>query len=170
MKDTIKKQIEDLLKKRKDSLGRIREISEAVRLKATEVAKLRHDFGLRSNENERGLKKRVEELELKISTENLPLKIERELAEEIAVLEKRISAIKEIEKKKSKIGTLEIDIKKMKEERERLKKAVDTDINEVESLRQEMQVATEREEGQFDDFCLGDLVTVKKESGKKSNN
>jgi hypothetical protein len=38
---------------------------------------------------------------------------------------------------------------------------------EVELLRKDMRVATERDQGKFDDFCLGDLVTVK---GNKKNN
>jgi len=166
MKDTIKKQIEELLNKRKKSLDRIRDISNSVRSKAEEAAKLRHEFGIGRNENDRGLRKRIEELEFRISTENLPLKMEREVAEEIASIEKRLKAIKDIEKKRSKIGDLERDIKALKDERDKLKNDVDKDIMEVESLRKDMRLATERDQGKFDDFCLGDLVTVK---GKKNN-
>ena len=168
MKDTIKKQIEDLLKKRKENLEKVRIISDSVREKADEIVKLRKEFGIRKNENERSLKRSVEEIELRISTENLPLKVERELADEIAKLEKRIALIKEIEKKRSRIGELEKEIKTMKDNRDRLKNEVDTDIREVETLRSEMRITTEREASKFGDLCLGDLVTMKKD--KKQNN
>jgi len=169
MKNTIKQQIEELLKKRKCNLEKIRELSESVRKKAEEVEKLRKSLGIRKSENGKTLKKQIESLELRISTENLPLRIEKELAEEIEKIEKRISLIKEIEKKRSKIGELEKEIKEMKIGREKLKGDIDSDIREVESLRNEMEIATEREAGKFEGFCLGDLVTVKKENGKKDN-
>ncbi|MEM2974508.1 MAG: hypothetical protein QW112_02700, partial [Candidatus Micrarchaeia archaeon] len=127
MKDTIKKQIEELLEKRKNNLKKIMELSESVRSKADEILKLRKEFGIGKNENHRALKKKIEELEFRISTENLPLKVERELAEEIERLEKRILAIKNIEKKRTKISELEKEIKELKEQRDRLKTEVDRD-------------------------------------------
>lgn len=167
MKDTIKKQIQELLDKRKKSLDKVRELSENVRKKAEEVIKLKREFGIRKNENVNVLMKQIMELEFRISTENLPLRVEKELAENITEMENRIKKIKEIESKRSKIGELEAEINKMKIERENLKKEVDKDIYEVEALRKEMRIAVEREAGKFDDFCLGDLVTVKKENDKK---
>ena len=158
-----------MLKKRKARLDRIRELSESVRNGAEEIGKLRKSFGMMRSENISGIKKQVEALELRISTQNLPLRVEKELAESIAGMEKKIASIKEIEKKRSKIGELEKSIKEMKTEREKLKNGVDSDIIEVESLRKEMEIGDEREAGKFEDFCLGDLVTVKKDNGKKDS-
>ena len=170
MSDTIKKQIQDLLNKRKQKLDRIRDISDSVRKLADEISKLKREYGISTSENDGALRKSIKFMELKISTENLPLKMERELAERIAEMEKRIREIKEIEKKRSRIGELESEIKKMKMERDTLKNDVDKDIMEVESLRREKVVADEREAGKFDDFCLGDLVTVKRNGKKPEEN
>ena len=160
----LREQINSLVEGREDKVKRVRELSTSIRDTAEQIEKAKHSFGIGKHNNPAILKKRIKELEMRISTERLSLKQEKELAGEIAKLEKTIREIREIEEKKSTIGKLERDIKALKEERDRLKNELDKDGAEIEDLKKEMQRSPVREAAFKDDFMLGEICIVKKKA------
>lgn len=158
----LREQIDSLAKGREDKVKKIRELSTSIRDASEQIAKAKYSFGIGKHNNPAIFKRRIKELEMRISTERLSLKQEKELAEEIAKLEKKIREIREIEEKKSTIGKLERDIKAFKEERDRLKNELDKDAEEIEELKKEMRKSAMREAAFKDDFMLGEICIVKK--------
>lgn len=162
MKETIKKQIDELIKKKKEKLEKTRELSKRIRELAKEIILIRKKFGLRKGDDIRKINKKIEEIELKISTESLPLDIEREYAKRIEKLENKKKRIIEIEEKKSSIAAYEEEIRKLKEERKKLKKEIDLDKKELDQLWKELRTVEKREAGKFEELSLAEIATLKK--------
>ncbi len=166
MKDTLKKELEDLTKKREEKMTEVGNISKTVREKADEIREIKSKFGIKKYEDERSIKKRIERIDFKISTGDLPLNEEKELAKKIKNLEKRIEEIAKIKKSEWKINEIENEINELKNSRKKLKKEIIDDLKEITTLRKEIKIKSARNVGEFDDFLLGELATLKKPEKK----
>jgi uncharacterized coiled-coil DUF342 family protein len=161
MEETLKAQINELHKKREEKLAAVRKLGEKIRKAATEIVRLKKDLGLRKEDAPREIKKRIKALEFKISA-GLPLSVEREIAKDIKKLESRLKEVEKLEKSKGSIVQLEHEIKAWKAERDKLKKELDLDKAELDDLKKELRTASQRRAGQFDEFSLAEVVTLKK--------
>jgi uncharacterized coiled-coil DUF342 family protein len=169
MSDTITSQIEEIEAKRKEKLARIKDISDQVRKIAEDIEKIRRESGLGTLDDERMLLKRIEQIDFRISTaKNMPLKMERELAAGIADIEKKLKKVKAAKESSKSLKELETKISSLKDERDKLKKSLDVDQEEIEDLREAMKSTGRRQvrEAAIEQFTLGDIAAIKHKKGK----
>lgn len=169
MNDTITSQIEELEAKRKERLARIKEISDQVRKIAEGIEKVRRESGLGTIDDERMLLKRIERIDFQISTaKNMPLKMERELAANIAEIEKRLKKARAAKANSKALKEMESKISSLKDERDKLKKSLDADYEEIEDLREALKTSSRRQvrEASIEHFTLGDIAAIKHKKGK----
>lgn len=170
MNETIASQIEEIEAKRKEKLARIKEISDQVRTIAEGIEKIRKESGLGTLDDEKILLKRIEQLDFKISTsKNMPLKMEREFAAGIADIEKKLRKVRAAKANSKSLKEMESKIGALKEERDKLKKSLDADQEEIEDLREEMKMSSRRQvrETAVEQFTLGDIAAIKRKKGKE---
>ena len=169
MSDTITSQIEEIEAKRKEKLTRIKDTSDQVRKIAEDIEKIRKESGLGTLDDERILQKRIEQIDFMISTaKNMPLKMERELAANISDIEKKLKKVKAAKENSKSLKELENKISSLKDERDKLKKSLDIDQEEIEDLREAMNVSGRRQvrEATIEQFTLGDIAAIKHKKGK----
>jgi len=169
MSDTITSQIEEIEAKRKEKLARIKDISDQVRKIAENIEKIRRESGLGTLDDERILQKRIEQIDFRISTaKNMPLKMEREFAANISDIEKKLKKVKAAKESSKSLKELESRISSLKDERDKLKKSLDVDQEEIEDLREAITVSGRRHvrEATIEQFTLGDIAAIKHKKDK----
>ena len=169
MSDTITSQIDEIEAKRKEKLARIKDISDQVRKIAEDIEKIRRESGLGTLDDERILQKRIEQIDFRISTaKNMPLKMEREFAASITEIEKKLKKVKAAKESSKSLKELEIKISSLKNERDKLKKSLDIDQEEIEDLREAIKVSGRRQvrDAAVEQFTLGDIAAIKHKKGK----
>lgn len=120
-------------------------------------------------DDERILLKRIEQIDFVISTaKNMPLKMEREFAANISDIEKKLKKVKAAKESSKFLKELESKISILKDERDKLKKSLDIDQEEIEDLKEAMNVSGRRQvrETAIEQFTLGDIAAIKHKKGK----
>jgi len=169
MSDTITSQIDEIEAKRKEKLARIKDTSDQVRKIAEDIEKIRRESGLGTLDDERILLKRIEQIDFVISTaKNMPLKMEREFAANISDIEKKLKKVKAAKESSKSLKELESKISILKDERDKLKKSLDIDQEEIEDLKEALNTSGRRQvrDAAIEQFTLGDIAAIKHKKGK----